>query len=221
MFRALIAERFPDHQVLAEEMGGAAARPAGPCWVFDPIDGTTNFAHGAADFLRVARARDRRRRRGRRRLRPEAAGAVHGRARRRRVSERRADARVRPPQRSSTRCSSPGFPTTCTRASTRSSDCSPRSSGRPARSGAWARRPSTCATSRPGAWTASGKRDLKPWDIAGGALIVEEAGGRVTDSRRAVRLARRPRAGDQRPAPRRDARGDPRRSRVVTRLGRR
>jgi myo-inositol-1(or 4)-monophosphatase len=23
--------------------------------------------------------------------------------------------------------------------------------------------------------------DLKPWDIAGGALIVEEAGGRVTD----------------------------------------
>ena len=26
MFRALIAERFPDHQVLAEEMGGAAAR---------------------------------------------------------------------------------------------------------------------------------------------------------------------------------------------------
>ena len=45
MFRALVAERFPDHAVLAEEMGGAAAAPAGPCWVFDPIDGTTNFAH--------------------------------------------------------------------------------------------------------------------------------------------------------------------------------
>ena len=27
---------------------------------------------------------------------------------------------------------------------------------------------------------ASGKSDLKPWDIAGGALIVAEAGGRVT-----------------------------------------
>ena len=50
MFRALIAERFPDHQVLAEEMGGAAAAPAGPCWVFDPIDGTTNFAHGLPIF---------------------------------------------------------------------------------------------------------------------------------------------------------------------------
>ena len=50
MFRALVAERFPDHQVLAEEMGGAASAPAGPCWVFDPIDGTTNFAHGLPIF---------------------------------------------------------------------------------------------------------------------------------------------------------------------------
>src|SRR5256885_9104345 len=45
-FRALIAERFPDHQILAEELGGAAAAPAGPCWVFDPIDGTSDYAHG-------------------------------------------------------------------------------------------------------------------------------------------------------------------------------
>jgi len=50
MFRAMIAERFPDHQVLAEEMGGAATAPEGPCWVFDPIDGTTNFAHGLPIF---------------------------------------------------------------------------------------------------------------------------------------------------------------------------
>src|SRR5262245_5713471 len=49
-FRALIAERFPDHQILAEEFGGAAAAPDGPCWVFDPIDGTTNFAHGLPIF---------------------------------------------------------------------------------------------------------------------------------------------------------------------------
>jgi myo-inositol-1(or 4)-monophosphatase len=49
-FRAMIAQRFPDHQVLAEEMGGAATAPAGPCWVFDPIDGTTNFAHGLPIF---------------------------------------------------------------------------------------------------------------------------------------------------------------------------
>jgi myo-inositol-1(or 4)-monophosphatase len=50
MFRALVAERFPGHQILAEEMGGAASAPAGPCWVFDPIDGTTNFAHGLPIF---------------------------------------------------------------------------------------------------------------------------------------------------------------------------
>ena len=50
MFRALIAERFPDHQVLAEEMGGSASTPPGPCWIFDPIDGTTNYAHGIPIF---------------------------------------------------------------------------------------------------------------------------------------------------------------------------
>jgi myo-inositol-1(or 4)-monophosphatase len=50
MFRDLIAERFPDHQILAEELGGAAVAPQGPCWVFDPIDGTTNYAHGLPIF---------------------------------------------------------------------------------------------------------------------------------------------------------------------------
>src|SRR5437868_13988851 len=45
-FRALIGERFPDHQILAEELGGAATAPAGPCWVFAPIDGTANYAPG-------------------------------------------------------------------------------------------------------------------------------------------------------------------------------
>lgn len=49
-FRTTIGERFPEHAVLGEEMGGAAAAPPGPCWVFDPIDGTTNFAHGLPIF---------------------------------------------------------------------------------------------------------------------------------------------------------------------------
>ena len=49
MFRTLIAKRFPDHIVLAEEMGetGAASRYR---WVFDPLDGTTNYAHGLPIF---------------------------------------------------------------------------------------------------------------------------------------------------------------------------
>jgi myo-inositol-1(or 4)-monophosphatase len=49
MFRALIAERFPDHDVLAEEMD-VASRGASHRWVFDPLDGTTNFAHGVPIF---------------------------------------------------------------------------------------------------------------------------------------------------------------------------
>ena len=51
MFRAMIAERFPDHRILAEEMGGGDGDArSGPCWVFDPIDGTTNYAHGIPIF---------------------------------------------------------------------------------------------------------------------------------------------------------------------------
>jgi myo-inositol-1(or 4)-monophosphatase len=49
-FRDTIAARFPDHAILGEEMGGSATPPPGPCWVFDPIDGTTNFAHGLPIF---------------------------------------------------------------------------------------------------------------------------------------------------------------------------
>jgi myo-inositol-1(or 4)-monophosphatase len=50
MFREMIAGRFPDHDVLAEEQGGSPGVPPGPCWVFDPIDGTTNYAHGIPIF---------------------------------------------------------------------------------------------------------------------------------------------------------------------------
>ena len=51
-FRALIADRFPDHVVLGEEFSAAAERDAVPeyCWVFDPVDGTTNYAHGLPIF---------------------------------------------------------------------------------------------------------------------------------------------------------------------------
>jgi len=51
MIRALIAERHPDHDILAEELGGpAGATPSRYCWIVDPIDGTTNFAHGLPLF---------------------------------------------------------------------------------------------------------------------------------------------------------------------------
>jgi myo-inositol-1(or 4)-monophosphatase len=51
MFRQLIGERFPDHTILAEEFGeDTDTRGASHCWVFDPIDGTNNYAHGLPIF---------------------------------------------------------------------------------------------------------------------------------------------------------------------------
>ena len=51
-FRAMIAGRFPDHVVLGEEFETRGDREATPpfCWVFDPVDGTTNYAHGLPIF---------------------------------------------------------------------------------------------------------------------------------------------------------------------------
>lgn len=52
MARALLAERHPDHDILAEEFGGATdgRQPSRFRWIFDPIDGTTNYAHGLPIF---------------------------------------------------------------------------------------------------------------------------------------------------------------------------
>ena len=51
-FRGLIARRFPGHDVLGEEFSPPEDRQRVPpfCWIFDPIDGTTNFAHGLPIF---------------------------------------------------------------------------------------------------------------------------------------------------------------------------
>ena len=50
MCRDVLAERFPAHDVLAEE-GGVGQRPGSRWrWVFDPLDGTTNYAHGLPIF---------------------------------------------------------------------------------------------------------------------------------------------------------------------------
>ena len=51
-FRIMIGERFPDHLVLGEEFASLGDREAAPafCWVFDPVDGTTNYAHGLPIF---------------------------------------------------------------------------------------------------------------------------------------------------------------------------
>lgn len=52
MCRAVLAERFPNHDILAEEFSDSADDPPTSRfrWVFDPLDGTTNFAHGLPIF---------------------------------------------------------------------------------------------------------------------------------------------------------------------------
>jgi myo-inositol-1(or 4)-monophosphatase len=51
MCRDVIAQRFPDHAVLAEEFGDSATNATSRYrWVFDPLDGTTNYAHGLPIF---------------------------------------------------------------------------------------------------------------------------------------------------------------------------
>ena len=74
-FRAMIAERFPDHAVLGEEFGAGDSTGRVPlhCWVFDPIDGTTNYAHGLPIFCSSLALRGRRPAGRRRHLRSDAA----------------------------------------------------------------------------------------------------------------------------------------------------
>jgi myo-inositol-1(or 4)-monophosphatase len=50
VFRALVASEWPSHAVLGEESAGGASGAARFRWVIDPLDGTTNFAHGLALF---------------------------------------------------------------------------------------------------------------------------------------------------------------------------
>lgn len=47
--RERLAELFPDHDVVGEE-GDDVARGGRCMWLVDPIDGTTNFAHGHPHF---------------------------------------------------------------------------------------------------------------------------------------------------------------------------
>ncbi len=45
-----VAARFPSHRVLAEESGYSSADQSAPTWIVDPLDGTTNFIHGIPQF---------------------------------------------------------------------------------------------------------------------------------------------------------------------------
>lgn len=48
LITGLIKERFPDHQIMSEELAPESidASAHGNLWIIDPIDGTVNYAHG-------------------------------------------------------------------------------------------------------------------------------------------------------------------------------
>jgi myo-inositol-1(or 4)-monophosphatase len=179
--RALLAERTPDIPVVGEEEGGSQA--ADRYWLVDPLDGTTNFLHDfpvvAVSVALVEAGRP-------------VAGCVHAPFMgltfagahgagawdvsgatpiRLRVSERSADRAI----------VATGFPF-------RRKDLLPRY----LRMMATAierfedlRRPGAAAMDL--AWVAAGVFEgffelvLGPWDVAAGGLLIEEAGGVVTD----------------------------------------
>ncbi len=43
-----VSGAFPEHAILAEESGSRSG--SGGCWIIDPLDGTTNFAHNLPIF---------------------------------------------------------------------------------------------------------------------------------------------------------------------------
>jgi len=180
-FRAMIGERFPDHAVLGEEFGGAVTAPAGLCWVFDPIDGTTNFAHRLPIFcaslaLEIDGV-------------PEIAAIYDPNRRELFTAERGQGATLngRPVRVSAAAALIDavlvtGFPYDVHRRVDEIVGLFGAFVGR-ARA---VRRLGSAALDlcyvAAGRLDASWEFDLKPWDIAGGALMVAEAGGRITST---------------------------------------
>ena len=204
MFRELIAERFPGHTILAEEFGqDKDTRGASHCWVFDPIDGTNNYAHGLPIFCSsLALEID-----GRGEI-----GAIYDPTRKELfVAERGGGAFLngRPihVSEAATLVESmlvTGFPYDIHKRIPEIVGLFGDFVGKARavrRLGSAALDICYVAAGRmDGFW----EQDLKPWDIAAGAIILEEAGGRVTDfsggpfsSRRPQLLATNGRIHDQ------------------------
>src|SRR5437660_4714447 len=49
LIRSVIGEAFPDDAILGEELGTTGVA-SGERWIVDPLDGTTNYAHGYRCF---------------------------------------------------------------------------------------------------------------------------------------------------------------------------
>lgn len=173
--------RHPEHAILAEESwDGRREVPSGPTWIVDPLDGTTNYAHGLEHFaITIAVAVDGRPQAGIvfDPLRQQLYRACRGRGAfcgNRRIQ-------VSPATTLSRSLLVTGFPY----------DRRKRIPELMRLYGAFLNR--TRGVRRFGvasldlAYVASGKFEgyyepgLYPWDVAAGSLLVEEAGGRVSE----------------------------------------
>ncbi len=176
---AEVQRQFPDHHILAEETGGVDGHPDNT-WYIDPLDGTVNYAHGIPIFcVAIAFAHQ-----GRLQLaaifdpmRDECYTAERGRGAW--LNGRRLQ--VSGAQDLSQSLVVTGFPYDAWN--------SPRDNvayfGRFARRTRGVRRLGSAALDL--CYIAAGRFDgyweltLKPWDVAAGGLIAEEAGAIVTD----------------------------------------
>ena len=178
----LVVERlrthFPSHGIVAEE-GGGHESASEYRWYVDPLDGTTNFAHGFPIFnvtLGLYRAGE------------AVAGVVYDPIRQEMFSaERGAGAylngkriRVSSARNLGESLASTGFPSR-----KRNQDVNIHFYYQVAMASHGVRRTGSAAIDL--AYVASGRLDffwefgLMPWDMAAGVLLVQEAGGRVSD----------------------------------------
>ena len=174
---AVIRSRFPEHAILAEEEGASGDSPFR--WIVDPLDGTTNYAHGIPHFctsvacevngrLEVGVIVDP--------LRDEIFSAARGRGaflggRRLQVTDAAQLDRA---------VLATGFPYWVQERTDEVMELF----GAFLHVARGLRRYGSAALDL--AWVAAGRYDgffelkLKPWDVAAGVLLVEEAGGLVT-----------------------------------------
>ncbi|MGB9604270.1 MAG: inositol monophosphatase family protein [Bryobacteraceae bacterium] len=181
---ALIIERlrshFPTHAIVAEESGGVSSS-SGYCWYVDPLDGTTNFAHGFPAFcVSLALAREGQ----------LLCGVIYDPLHQELFeAERGAGASLNGRRIQVSRVSrvtdsllATGFPSR-----KRHLNVNVHFYYQVAMLSHGVRRAGSAALDL--AYVACGRLDafwefgLNPWDMAAGVLMVEEAGGRVTDMR--------------------------------------
>ncbi|MBI4465628.1 MAG: inositol monophosphatase [Acidobacteria bacterium] len=180
---ALIVEQlrayFPDHAIVAEE-GSRYAGDSGYCWYVDPLDGTTNFAHGFPIFCVSL---------GLEKEGELVLGVIYDPTRDEMfVAEKGGGARLNNLPLRVSRVNhlaealvATGFPSRKRHTNANIHfyhQLNMRSHG--------VRRPGSAALDL--AYVSAGRLDgfwefhLKPWDLAAGKLLVEEAGGCVTDA---------------------------------------